>query len=295
MSRSNPTTNIKNPAVRWIEWDGSKGQFRYYDKEAGEKGKNVYLDDKEIVFLYLDRVGTVTGFSDSFASSIFSNQIRSSKKQELEVNTFNKKDGPLAKGYWSDIKDAVSAKGGKFTSNIYAAMKVDGELQIVCIQFKAAALMAWSDFEKDAGTEINSKAVKLVDRKYGKKGSIEYYTPVFKLHEVSEETDAAAIELDKTLQAYLDHAIKGCVSDNTEESQEEASEPVTLDEKKPLKMSDPNFATIMQNIATGQTTVLDVTNKYDVDDGALSVLRTTEENAVGGIDLDDDEDDSIPF
>ena len=33
MSRSNPTDNTPNPAVRWFEWNGEQGGIRYYDKD----------------------------------------------------------------------------------------------------------------------------------------------------------------------------------------------------------------------------------------------------------------------
>lgn len=302
MSRSNPTTSIKNPAQMWIEWDGSKGAFRYFDKEKGEKGENVYLDD--LTFLYLDKVGCVTGYSDAYGSSIYSNQVRSTKQQPLEVSTFNKKDGPIAKGLWANIKDAVDAKGGKFTANIYAATKNENnELRIVCIQLKASALSAWSDFEKAAGDEINKKAVTLSGKETGKKGAISFVKPKFSLVDVSEETNNKAVELDKQLQTYLAHAINFNAAQETEdaapdvETAEKMSKPVSIEEKKKLLISDPAFAAILQNISKGETTVSAVTAKYDVDQTALQVLQTTEDNAIGSdIDgLDDDNPDDLPF
>lgn len=37
MSRSNQTTENSNPAQRWFEWDGDKGEIRFYNKTTEAK------------------------------------------------------------------------------------------------------------------------------------------------------------------------------------------------------------------------------------------------------------------
>ena len=36
MSRSNPTETLSNPSTKFIDWSGSEGKFKYYDKEKKE-------------------------------------------------------------------------------------------------------------------------------------------------------------------------------------------------------------------------------------------------------------------
>lgn len=294
MSRSNPISTEKNPAQMWIEWDGSNGSFRHYDKDAQE---NVYLDG--LTFLYLDKVGAVTGYSDTYGSNIFSNQVRSSKKEKFIVSSFNKKDGPIAEGLWENIKDLVNAKGGKFTANIYAAIKMNDALQIVCIQFKGAALSAWSTFSDSVGEKaLSEKAVKLTGKKQGKKGSITFYTPEFALIDVKEETNAAAIELDKALQQYLN--AKMSQNDYEAAPAQEHSQAVSIDEKKKLSASSPNFPNILANIQSGESALASVTDKYDVDPIALELLNKAENAALMASVSDDDDfgagnDDDLPF
>lgn len=296
MSRSNPSNSVKNPAVRWIEWNGEKGVFRYYDKESDLEDKNIEFSD--LTFLFLDRVGVVTGWSEAYKSGIYSNQVRSSKKESLVVSAFNKSDGPIAEGFWADIKDLVNTKGGKFTANIYAAMKIKGVLSIVCIQFKGAALNAWSDFEKNAGENIIKKAVKFSGSTEGKKGRVVFFTPNFTLIDVSPETDKAAVELDKQLQEYLKQTLgKNASSHETPAEGDEPKKdvPAGIDEKKKLNMNSPNFPTLVQNLVKKETTVADILAKYDVEERALEMLRITEKNSdIDAID-EEEEDGELPF
>lgn len=295
MSRSNPNNSVKNPAVRWIEWNGEKGVFRYYDKESDLEDKNIEI--KDVTFLYLDRVGAVTGWSEAYRSSIYSNQVRSSKSESLVVSAFNKSDGPIAEGVWNSIKDTVTAKGGKFTANIYAAMKINGVLSIVCIQFKGAALHAWSEFEKSAGKGINEKAVKFTGTTKGKKGSVTFHTPNFSLVDVSGDTNKSAIELDRQLQEYLSSTLGRSVSQSSEKpsesTDEKAGEAVRFEEKKKLSIASPNFATLLQNVVNKETTVNDITAKYDVDEKALNMLNTAANNSFD--DGLEEEDGDLPF
>lgn len=296
MSRSNPSNSVKNPATRWIEWNGEKGVFRYYDKESALEDKNIELN--ELTFLLLDRVGAVTGWSEAYKSGIYSNQVRSSKKEPLIVSAFNKSDGPIAEGIWTDIKDLVNTKGGKFTANIYAAMKIGGSLSIVCVQFKGAALNAWSEFEKNAGESIFKKAVKFSGSTEGKKGRVVFFTPKFTLVDVSPETDRAAVELDKQLQEYLKQALGKSTQSQEVQSEEEAPKkdaPASIDEKKKLGMSSSNFPTLIQNLVKKETTVADILAKYDVEERALEMLLTAEKNSdIDSID-EEEEDGDLPF
>lgn len=197
MSRSNPTDNAVHPCVRWIEWDGSNGEFRYYDKEQKE---NVSIGDS-MTFILLDQLATIKGWHDASESGIFSNEIRDIKQDVLVVKAF--KGGTLAEGTYKQIRDRVIAHGGHFTANNYVAIKIGDELAIASIQFKGAALSAWMEFGKKNRADIYKKAVRCKGYEEGKKGKITFRTPIFHLAEVTPETDAKAIDCDRVLQEFL--------------------------------------------------------------------------------------------
>jgi len=263
-----------NPASKWIEWKGGSDQgfFQYYDKEAAV---NVKLES--LVFLVLDKVGTVSGFHEASKSSIYANQVRSSVSEKLTVKAFNQTD-PLAEGLWKNIKEVSSAKGGDFTANVYSAAKGVKGLDTICVQFKKSGLSAWSEFEKASGDKINKMAVKWVGMKEGKKGAITYQMPVFELIPVSEETNAEANVLWEELQTYLKQALS---SSEAEEQTTQESAPVQMDTKKTLSFTDAAFANIANNLQEGETTLADVLKKYDMDDNVLNALKSSENKAIG--------------
>ena len=197
MSRSNPTDNASHPCTRWIEWDGSNGEFRYYDKE---QKKNVSLGDS-LTFILLDQVATIKGWHDASGSGIFSNEVRDIKQDVLVVKAF--KGGSLAVGPYQQIRDRVIAQGGHFTANLYAAIKSDDGLAIASVQFKGAALNSWVEFSKKNRSELYKKAIRCKGFEEGKKGKIVFRTPVFHLSDVSPETDAKALDCDRVLQEFL--------------------------------------------------------------------------------------------
>jgi len=198
MSRSNPVDEVKNPAKRFYEWNGSNGCFTYYDKMQ-EKNVEVKLP---FTFLVLDQLSTVKGWNDSSESGIYSNEVRNLKKEIMTVKAF--KGGQIAQGFYSEIKDRVKAEGGKFTSSVYIAVKnpETNELEIANLQLSGAAVNAWMDFKKEVSS-LYEGAVTVTDFVEGKKGSITFKVPKFKMGKVSPQTDNAAKDLDKTLQSYF--------------------------------------------------------------------------------------------
>lgn len=192
MSRSNNTTST-NPSTRWFEWSGSTGQLKYWDKD---KNENVFVD-LPFTFLVLDQLSTITGWSDDAQSGIWSNEVRDLRIDDFTVRT---KAGILAKGAYSTIK---GLNGARYTKSIYIAYYDDKKkLQIGNLKATGACLSAWIEFCR--GKDVYKGAVVLSGAEKAKKGATTYFTPVFEVKDkVSEETDAAAKELDVTLQAYL--------------------------------------------------------------------------------------------
>lgn len=181
-----------------MEWDGSNGNLRYYDKQ---KEENIPVEDG-FTFLLLDQLATVKGWHDASDSGIFSNEVRDTKAETMVVKAF-KSNSILAEGFYSDIRDRVAAIGGNYVANCYVAFRDQGELKIGSVQFKGAALNAWVDFRKEHKNDIYSKAIQIKGYKEGKKGKITFRVPVFHLKDTTQETNDAATNLDAQLQVYL--------------------------------------------------------------------------------------------
>lgn len=198
MSRSNPTTNTPNPCTRFFDWAGGDGNVNYYDKTTKKK---VVVEGK-FTFLVLDELATIKGYHEESNSGIWSNEVRDTRIEPMNVKAFN--GGPIAAGLYANIKDKVVAAGGGFATNCYIAYKDDsGKLALGSLMLKGAALSSWFDFKKTNRADIYKQAVTIDGYTEGKKGKIVYRMPIFKLTDISEKTNNAALALDKELQAYL--------------------------------------------------------------------------------------------
>lgn len=198
MSRSNPHEHSANPAERWFEWNGENGTVRYYDKDAKRK---VDLGH-DFGFVLLDELASVRGWHEASKSGIYSNEVRDTRENILIVKAF--KGGTLVEGLYKDIKDRVNTVGGQFNANCYIAFKDgDGSLTMGSLRFKGAALGAWMEFRKAHRHELYAKGVRIVGAVEGKKGRITYFVPTFKVVDLTPESNAAAVALDKQLQEYL--------------------------------------------------------------------------------------------
>jgi len=233
MSRSNPTQDLPHPCSRWFEWSGGSGIVRYYDKTAKE---NVEVGS-DFTFILLDKLCTIKGWHDASDSGIYSNEVRDQRAETMVVKAF--KGGVIAEGLYSQIRDRVNAAGGNFTQNLYIAFKVGNELQIGSIQFKGAALNAWVEFEKANRGELYEKAIRIKGFTEVQKGRITFRMPVFKLVEITPETNEEAKQLDKTLQKFLEFYFKRTRTEQTSTHQEHTSEdydeqpPENYDQREP--------------------------------------------------------------
>lgn len=194
MSRSNQI-DLVNPATRFFQWSGSEGKVQYYDKTE-EKNVDVKMP---FTFLVLDRVAQITGGVDHGNEYLgfWSNAVRNTKVQPFTVRS---KRGIEVQGLYEQIKGYT---GVRFQQGLYIAYKNGQNLEIGYLKIKGAALTAWIEFTK-AHRNIFQGAFSIVDAEKKKKGATTYYEPVFDFSaKVSEETESAAIELDKQLQEYL--------------------------------------------------------------------------------------------
>lgn len=217
MSRSNPTESTKNPCTRFFEWAGGSdgGVIRYYDKETKQ---TINVGDK-FAFLLLDEMAAVKGWHDASDSGIYSNEVRDTRQDVLVVRAF--KGGELASGLYSQIRDRVNAFGGHFHASCYIAYKDGDTYKLGNIGFKGAALSAWMEFKKKAGTKDGRPAyyvgaVRISGYEEGTKGRVTFRVPKFSISSVSEEADAQALALDKELQQFLSQYLKRARTDQAE-------------------------------------------------------------------------------
>jgi hypothetical protein len=213
MSLSNPS--VKNPATIFLQWRGGAeavgkdeagktifegGKLTYYDKDADDgEGANIEVP-LPFSFIVLDELITITGFNESTNAGIWSNEVRDTKKGLLVVRT---KGRVIAKGTYDQIKDEVKAAGGKFTKSVYIAYKAEGgELTIGHIKIAGSSLSPWFDFQQKF--DVQQCAVCIGDEPtLEKKGTNNYFSPVFEGQNLAPTTMEAAKALDRQVQTYL--------------------------------------------------------------------------------------------
>lgn len=210
MSRSNPTEGARNPCTRWFEWAGGEdaGFPRWYNKDTQTDVK-VALP---FTFLFLDELITIKGYHKRSKSGIYANEIRDTRQEVLVVKSF--KGGEVAGGLYQDIKDKVKVAGGGFCWSVYVAFKDEqGQLAIGNFAMRGASLGAWMDFKKECGSKKDEHgksapaycvdAVQITGFVDDKTGDNDFRRPVFGLKPTSADTNAAAVALDKQLQAFF--------------------------------------------------------------------------------------------
>ena len=210
MSRSNPTDQTPNPAVRWFKWDGQNGNLEYWDREAidpkakdDKKGLNIAVK-AGFAFMLLDETSCIKGWNDGAKAGVWSNEVRDTRNEPMTVRLFDEKRSTIAQGLYAEIKDRVKGAGGRFTSSLYVAWKpAKGLLEIAGIQLKGAALSEWMEFKRKNRKAMWESAITITGFEEDKKGAITYRVPTFAIKAVKPETDAQAKELDKQLQEYL--------------------------------------------------------------------------------------------
>jgi hypothetical protein len=205
MSLSQPRTSNPHPCQKWYEWNGEKGNLRWYDKQ---NKKNVEVD-LPFSFILLDELFSITGWHEPSGGSIYSNEIRDTRDEPFVVRSFGMKE-IIAEGFYSDIKDKVAASGGKFSTGLYMAFNdpSDNLLKLGCLKIHGSALNAWVDAKSEqrkvskkydlAGTDVE-----IADKEEGKKGRIVFQKPVLVFSNPSEEALGEATEIDKQLQTYF--------------------------------------------------------------------------------------------
>lgn len=200
MSLSRPTETTRNPAEIFIEWHGSKGLPYYYDKQE----KQNFEIKVPMRFILLDELSTIKGFSESYQSNIYSNEVRNLSQEPLKVRTF--KGGFEINGMYNELKPKIAEVKGKFTRSIYIALHHKGKFTIANMGLSGAAFASWLEFTRANGDKVYGSGIVLTGPSEEKsKGAVKYRVPMFELVKLEkEETIAEATRLDGILQDYLD-------------------------------------------------------------------------------------------
>jgi len=269
-----------NPATKWLKWSGSTGTLSYYDKATKE---NVEVE-APFTFLLLDVFTTIKGYNEKTKESVWSNEVKDTTKQILNVRCGNE---TIAKGLYKEIKAQTLEVGGGYAQSCYIAYKgEDGKLAIGNITFSGSSFSGgvhkpadknmkdieiggWLSFSKAHAAEIYTKAVVIEgkDDRICTNGSVKFYSPKFKLIEVSKETDAEAIALTQVLKAYMDEYFKKVESVHEEEKIAQAvneahakafgGTPTELTETEKAFLTKPNLDDIGPLPTDGQVDDVD--------------------------------------
>ena len=194
MSRSNPTETLSNPCTKFIDWSGSEGKFKYYDKE---KKENIFIE-LPFIFIPLDILSTCKGYNDQEKVGYYSNEVRSTKKEPFTVRT---KNGIVMTGLYEQVKEKLAPKGLKYVQSVYVAIKEGKGLVIANLQLTGSALGPFINFCD--GKKVTEIGVVVKSANPMKKGATKYFEPIYEVMPVSEATNKVAAELDTELQEYL--------------------------------------------------------------------------------------------
>jgi hypothetical protein len=176
--------NFEKPASKYLEWASEDACFKFWN---GTEKESVNLPMK---FLVLKEFHTVKGWHDKSSSAIFANEVKNISTEQLEVKAF--KGGVITRGIYKDIKDVISAAGGRYVKSVYA-MTEDGE--IINLQLKGATVKAWGDAFNKGRSRLADEWVSITDFEKLKKGRVEYTVPNFKFD--GSLTDAQGELADK--------------------------------------------------------------------------------------------------
>lgn len=198
MSFSNP--ELTNPAQHFFEWKGGEGKLQFYDKE---KKENISVP-LPFEFIPIDQLATITGYSKTAKNGYYSNEVRSTVKDELNIKI---KGQTVFVGLYKNEQGIPQVpKGAGFTASIYIVHKNKvGEYIIGNLKANGSALGAWIEFNK--GKIIGNGKVIMTKGEVQSSPVGDFYAPEFKYEHLTPEDFTAANDADKELQIYLSQYI----------------------------------------------------------------------------------------
>lgn len=219
MSLSNPNadTVTPNPANRFYEWGGKKGNFQYYDKELKQKVE-IPLP---FTFIPLDILVTLKGYNKKKDKGFWSNEIRNTKTDKIVIRS---SDGIEKEGLYADLKDFMELNKINYVQSVYIAYKNDKEaLTLGNIQIKTSSLTPWIEYTKK--NKPIGLAVSVASFSKEQTGDVKFVSPIYKGAILKDKTKEEAIELDKQLQEYLNTYLAKNASAPTQPPTTSTNEP----------------------------------------------------------------------
>jgi hypothetical protein len=209
----NNSSYVKSPVELYVTFNGAKGVWEWWDKEAKANASQDELD-----FIVLDTRSSITGWHKKAKKNMFSNMVKSSNSSFI-VRIGKEEKDKVAEGPYKEISDKVGVLGGKYTQNIFALANIAGAWKPVNIQITTSALSVWMEFVKvHFMDKIFGSIVTGVKSELKTMGDVEYYNPVLTLSELPAElaTQADAF-YDDRLKPYLNQG-KEAVAEKEEEA-----------------------------------------------------------------------------
>jgi len=217
LSNINLNSGSKSPIKRFYKWNGSSGNFSYYDKET----ETNIIVESPITIIPIDKLSLVEGFNSKAGKGFRSNEVRSTSKEELEVRWHG--GSAITSGLYKDIKEKVNALGGHFHLSIYFIQQIDGKWELCNLKLKGSALSAYLDAEKVV-KNFEGLLVTIDKGEKDKTGNVEYFRPKITGRKASETDHQTAVNMDIELQSYF----------NDKKNAVEFEAPLTDEEKKQL-------------------------------------------------------------
>lgn len=208
-SRINDVETNTHPARFRVSWNGGKGFWKAYDKTTKQKSE---IAIKDFIFLPLLRTQGASGYYEPKQMGYYSNEVLDTRHEEIEVK--DNQGNVFAKGLWNDIKELCETRKVGFIANLYAAIKVNGVLELAVVELSSTSLMAFGELSKALSTStgkataIYNTAVMVSHVTPKEKGSVNYVVPTFVTKEVSPETNAQACAMTKKATEYLEQYFK---------------------------------------------------------------------------------------
>lgn len=197
MSLSQPQVSVSSPIKRYYTWSGAEGTLKYYDTTTKENN----LHKGPFKFILIDDFSLVAGYSAKVEQGFRSNEVKKTQSEELIVRWNGGRI--LVQGLYTDIKSTVEDNGGTYLKSLYGVTEIDGKLELINLQFKKSAMTSWINFDKSSKMTKEGLEISIGKSNPLKKGTVTYYTPIFRANNPTEADLLTATEKDIELQSYI--------------------------------------------------------------------------------------------
>lgn len=205
MSFSKP--KAQKPYSKVIKWKGSDGgSFVYWD---GENEVPVDFDE----FIVLEEMSMITGWNNTEKKNVWSNEVLDLSSQEMKVRLG---DNVFATGLYSDIKEAIQAKKGKFTIVLYALYRDE----IVRVLLAGSGCGGYID--KGFNPMSKQCGVKWIGSVEGQSGTVTFWSPTFAELPLSSSQMDAAVKACDVVEAWVASGSQSTDQPENDDEEEQA-------------------------------------------------------------------------